>query len=360
VKKTLESWYQNNILNKENSGMVATGNYFCEQAKASYDDTYGKGTGTTMKVYNNGYEPDFKCTNDANNKGLLNGNVGLITYDEVVYSGGYFTLTNDSWYLSNGNRYWTMSTSGYDGTRADVWVIKDKEFSGTSVNSGMTVRPVINLKTEVLVKGNGTVSEPYYVDNTQKISVKETDTLAIGTPVTATDGSKWHVLEESSSDSKHVTLLSDYNLNSDGTYNTTCGGNINSKYHCSPIAFDTDGTITYNESDNNNIGYFIKNVYESKVLSSLSGTTNVTLPTVSQIALVDGISINLNNSSPYSITSSWLSTTNYWTSNSSVLDAAMWFVYGGTSQLTALAAAHNNGSGARPVITTLKTNLIYN
>ena len=50
------------------------------------------------------------------------------------------------------------------------------------------------------------------------------------------------VLEASSSDSRDVTLLSDYNLNSDGSYNIECGKDISNGYSCSTLAFDSDDT----------------------------------------------------------------------------------------------------------------------
>ena len=36
------------------------------------------------------YTPDFKCGADGNGYGLVNANIGLITYDEAVYAGGYY------------------------------------------------------------------------------------------------------------------------------------------------------------------------------------------------------------------------------------------------------------------------------
>ena len=55
-----------------------------------------------MTTYNK-YTPDFKCSSDGNGKGLVNASVGLLTYDEVVYAGGYYRQSNSNYYLYNLN-----------------------------------------------------------------------------------------------------------------------------------------------------------------------------------------------------------------------------------------------------------------
>ena len=54
---------------------------------------------------------------------------------------------------------------------------------------------------------------------------------------------------------------------------------INNTYKCSTMAFDPDNTQEYDETDENNIGYFIKNTYAPLVLDDLPNVTNITLPT---------------------------------------------------------------------------------
>ena len=183
---------------------------------------------------------------------------------------------------------------------------------------------------------------------------------SIGEAITLIDGSKWHVLEESSEIDGMITLLSDYNLNSDGSYNTNCSGidGDEPSFWCSPMAFDSDGTNSYDESDANNVGYFIKNIYAPRVSSSLPNTTNITLPTAEQLANADG---KVFSQSPLDLTSSWLLTTNYWTQSSTSTSSNVWFISGNT--VTAGGLRGNNTStslwyGVRPVITTLKTNLL--
>ena len=151
-----------------------------------------------------------------------------------------------------------------------------------------------------------------------------------------------------------------YLKNSDGSYNTNCSGidGDEPSFWCSPMAFDSDGTNSYDESDANNVGYFIKNIYAPRVSSSLPNTTNITLPTAEQLANADG---KVFSQSPLDLTSSWLLTTNYWTQSSTSTSSNVWFISGNT--VTAGGLRGNNAStslwyGVRPVITTLKTNLL--
>ena len=124
-----------------------------------------------MTTYSS-YTPDFKCTTDENDKGIVNANVGLITYDEAVYAGGYRNENNNSYYLYNGVYFWTMSPAGYDGSYARVWLIytNGNLINGNVVENGgsngkRTLRPVINLKANIKVTGNGTSSDPYIVES---------------------------------------------------------------------------------------------------------------------------------------------------------------------------------------------------
>ena len=163
AKTTLEGWYQTNIGGNTNlASKVATGAYYCEQAKVKYDSSFTSGS-ATMALYSS-YTPDFKCTTDGNGKGLVNASVGLLTYDEVVYAGGHFNKSNTSYYLYNSAIYWwTMSPAGYQPSVFYVWSI------GSSIiahhfNYTHVIRPILNLSADtLLVTGSGTSSDPFVV-----------------------------------------------------------------------------------------------------------------------------------------------------------------------------------------------------
>ncbi len=174
AKTALENWYNTNIENNETySKQVVTGAYFCEQAKVKYNSNYTSGA-ATMTVYTS-YTPNFKCETDGNGKGIVNSNIGLITYDEAVYAGGYFLQSNNNYYLyTTPSLSWTMSPSGvydyisnvgdiaiyFSGDIGDHYISYDHDSTGKYPN---ILRPVINLKSDTQISGLGTVDDPYVV-----------------------------------------------------------------------------------------------------------------------------------------------------------------------------------------------------
>ena len=164
AKTTLESWYQTNIGNKPDlASKVASGNYYCEQAKAKYSDSYTSGN-ATMTTYTS-YTPDFKCSSDGNRKGLVNGSVGLLTYDEVVYAGGYRGQSNNSYYLYDNTHFWTMSPAGFAPGSSYVWSVHTSgSINDYAVYNAFAVRPVIILAADVLATGSGTSSDPFVIE----------------------------------------------------------------------------------------------------------------------------------------------------------------------------------------------------
>ena len=167
VKTQLESWYNTNIGNNEEySKYVTSGNYYCEQAKVKYASSWTSGS-ATMTVYTN-YIPNFRCTTDGNGKGLITSNVGLITYDEIVYAGGYFNQNNKNFYLYNNQYFWTMSPVGINSTssRTNVWSIYPSGDLHGDVSDGLRpIRLVINIKsTAEISSGTGTSTDPFIIN----------------------------------------------------------------------------------------------------------------------------------------------------------------------------------------------------
>ena len=165
AKTTLESWYQTNIGSKKNlASSVASGVYYCEQAKAKYSDSWTSGS-ATMTTYNK-YTPDFKCSSDGNNKGVVNASVGLLSYDEVVYAGGYYGQNNNNYYLYNNTYFWTISPAGFASGDSYVWDVSTAGHIGNlTVYNTLAVRPVIILAADTLATGSGTSSDPFVVES---------------------------------------------------------------------------------------------------------------------------------------------------------------------------------------------------
>ena len=164
AKTTLENWYNTNIGSNSNySKYVISGDYYCEQAKIKYDSNQTAGN-AIMTLYSS-YTPSFKCNNDSNGKGVIKSSVGLLTYDEVVYSGGYFNQTNSNYYLYNNKYFWAMSPAGFSGTYSRAWsVYHTGNIRSSDVSDSITLRPVLNLKADTVISaGSGTSDDPYIV-----------------------------------------------------------------------------------------------------------------------------------------------------------------------------------------------------
>ena len=166
AKTQLESWYQTNIGSKADLAKnVASGDYYCEQAKVKYGDVFTSGN-ATMTTYNK-YTPDFKCSSDGNGKGVVNASVGLLTYDEVVYAGGYTNQNNSNYYLYNSAiNWWTMSPVGFASGNSFVWSVRTfGYFSNYGVITEGRLRAVLNLNADTQISdGDGTKENPFIVE----------------------------------------------------------------------------------------------------------------------------------------------------------------------------------------------------
>ena len=156
----INNWYQTYIGNNTTyDNKVALGEY-CEQAKVAYNIDNAESSGADMQIYTE-YYPNFKCQKDNNGKGPLSLKVGMITYDELIFAGGYNKLSNSSYYLFNNYYYsWTMSPSNYS-TSYDWCIGGGGWVEYDCTNGDRRPRPVINLKPQVTVTGHGTATDPF-------------------------------------------------------------------------------------------------------------------------------------------------------------------------------------------------------
>ncbi len=168
VKITLENWYQENIGSKSDLAKnVASGNYYCEQAKITGDSTWSTSINMGMIPYKS-YTPDFKCNTDRNKKGSVNASIGLLTYDEVIYAGGHYGVRNNNYYLYNSSipDWWTMSPEGFNNNASYIWLIYGGSYFYTNVNVSYPgfIRTVLNIKSNTTATGTGTSSDPFVVE----------------------------------------------------------------------------------------------------------------------------------------------------------------------------------------------------
>ena len=171
AKTQLESWYNSNLASQ--ASKIADGKYCNDRnVGAKYSGWSGtwattwSATGTQFAYAGvdrlwNKYQPTLSCpTGD-----VYTLKVGLITADEVEFAGGK-NANNTSYYLYNGQNYWTMSPIYWNGRAAVVFYVYSSGSLGSSgVHGTIGLRPVINLKAGTLFAtgGNGTQSNPYVV-----------------------------------------------------------------------------------------------------------------------------------------------------------------------------------------------------
>ena len=168
IKNNVDSWY-NNISSDYKTKLASPTNKFCEAARAGYREGLDY-VGPVKLTLKENYTPTFTCPTDGNGHGSLSYNVGLLTYDEALYAGGWYS-GSPAFYLNDDKRFWTMSPSGVlasDNYPSD-WGVS--YYNSNTNNDGyldnfylateMTAKPVINIKGDLIVTGYGTSSDPY-------------------------------------------------------------------------------------------------------------------------------------------------------------------------------------------------------
>lgn len=199
VKQEIDLWYERTIKNhKDSDNMYDLESYisdgiFCNDrtpAVGNGDFPLGTNAGSYVYMpYTRSYSsknPSYKCPDMANDAFTLSptlnqssvtpkniGNkllkypVGLITMDEALFAGGKYNVANNSYYLRTGTSYYTMSPYGFlaSNIQANIWYVNSTgSINGSNPSSNRSIRPVINLKSNVIYKsGTGTSADPYRI-----------------------------------------------------------------------------------------------------------------------------------------------------------------------------------------------------
>lgn len=209
VKTVVDNWYTANLANTEFDSYIVEGK-FCSDSSEFAEWNFGEepaqmSTTPLVRVtskmytyrgfknsvafgfYGNNVEPTFKCPpTEQTYGGSYTLKAGLLTVDETIAAGTIlgFGFHNDLYYLYNAICTWTMSPAVYIeyleeehkdesiATVSSLWPFAtlfgfeepDVVFVPIS-----TVRPVINLKSDVIFKDgtDGSVNSPYLIDMTK-------------------------------------------------------------------------------------------------------------------------------------------------------------------------------------------------
>ena len=181
ILKNLETWYTNNLASYADK---LADTIWCND-KSTVSGGLGYGTNATdYAAYNRIYstkEPTLKCPDDnnggklskftvddtANGNGNLTYKIGLLTADEISFSGSIAYTYNLSTYLQENtgtNWWWSLSSRCFDGSNAYVWFVYSDGLSSYSVNNYGGVRPAISLISSTTISsGSGTSEDPYIV-----------------------------------------------------------------------------------------------------------------------------------------------------------------------------------------------------
>ena len=188
IKTANDNFYTSKLASYAN--YIDTDAGFCGD-RSTLNLQNGVGTGT-VTTYNKGYlrvstsAPSLICENasdlytvSSSSKGnkALTYPIGLITVDEVMLSGlsgGVFDGTynyqkaSSSSYIRTGNTFWMMTPAGgyypfgYTNWSAFVFNVSSTgNVDDDRTDYAFGLRPVINIRSDVTVSGEGTMQKPY-------------------------------------------------------------------------------------------------------------------------------------------------------------------------------------------------------
>ena len=194
ILQNLETWYKNNLESYESK---LTDTIWCNDKSTFITYTSGStyGTGLGYGTNKTGYgarnriyggnpasyaSPSLICPNDNNGGKLskftisdtVNGNgnltykIGLLTADEIAFSGFTSYTSNFSTYLQENtgtNWWWSLSPMLFDGSVVSVWYVSSGSLFNGYVGSYYGVRPAISLISSTSITGDGTSENPYKV-----------------------------------------------------------------------------------------------------------------------------------------------------------------------------------------------------
>ncbi len=179
IKKVLDKWYQNSL--QAYADKIDFNAGFCNDRSTILYAEYTALGYAKMPTYYGAFlrlvinrEPTLECkshdlfTSITAKKGnkKLTYPIGLITADEVTYAGGYDGQENSNYFLYTNMDYITMTPSFFRDIyfyAGNFHVYKNGGLGSDSINANIGVRPVINLKSNISLIGNGSKESPFII-----------------------------------------------------------------------------------------------------------------------------------------------------------------------------------------------------
>ena len=176
IKKYVDNWYESNLKDTEYEQYLAD-SLFCNDRTFTSDNTgtgYANSTTSYTHKYINNTNESLNCIqlNDAYTVNTSIGNselkypIGIISIDEIIIGGGSNFVKNEKYYFYARNYYWTISAYSFQSNRAYMRYDHNGGVSDSTndVTANIGVKPVINLKPNSLVSGDGSIDNPYRID----------------------------------------------------------------------------------------------------------------------------------------------------------------------------------------------------
>jgi len=162
IKIIIDEWY-GNYLNKYTDEIEDT--VWCND-RSIVSSSLGNGTGVSETYYGASSRlytitgiittPSLECINandrfavsEENGNGALTYPIALLTADEMIYAGARYGKENNSYYLNNGDSYWSLSLYGFGGNVARMFYADASEsLTVWYLYATNGVRPAISLKS---------------------------------------------------------------------------------------------------------------------------------------------------------------------------------------------------------------------
>ena len=163
VTNSLNHWYKENIADRGFDDYVVSEQYCNDSTNIVYN--YHTYFGAYNRLVSS-KEPAIECpVTTLDFGGIYNSKVGLLSADEVALAGGVHNINNYNYYLYNGEDFYTASGAEYYNYTAHMMIVNNSgAMSIATTNSGLGIRPVINLDSAITVSGGGTIDNPYTID----------------------------------------------------------------------------------------------------------------------------------------------------------------------------------------------------
>ncbi len=162
ITNILLSWYNSRL--KELDKYIVNSRYCNDTSSTTTKNhTY---YGAYTRLMDEDTSPTITCpATKVDFGGQYTQKIGLLTADEVVLAGANSNSNNYSFYLYNGEGFFTGSPSDFFQNNAYMIVVGNNgRLSKDKTDSEHGIRPVININGNLTFTGSGTKDNPYILD----------------------------------------------------------------------------------------------------------------------------------------------------------------------------------------------------